>query len=169
MNRRAIIVVCLLAILLGIVVVYLISSSPSSTVLLVEPNSVQETAEQNFAVNVSISNVVDLYGWQLTLSWNSSLLNVISVVEGPMLRSSGNSTFFSPKVNGASGNLSALCTRLQSLGSKVTGVSGDGTLMIIQFKVIASGSCDLSLHDTQLLNSGKRTISHTVQDGHFST
>jgi hypothetical protein len=168
-NRRAIIAVCVLAILVGAVVAYVILSSPSSTVLFVDPNTVQGTVGQSFEVNVSISNVADLYGWQLSLSWSASLLNVTNVMEGPMLRSSGNSTFFSPKVDAAAGNLSALCTRLLSLGSSVTGVSGDGTLMTVQFKVIASGSCDLVLYDTQLRDPNIKAINHTVQDGYFST
>jgi hypothetical protein len=169
MKRRDIIAACLLAILMALVLAYVILSSPTSTVIYVDPNTVQGTVGQNFVVNVSISNVTDLYAWQLTLTWNPSLLSVTNVAEGPMLRSSGNSTYFSPNVNAASGNLSALCTRLKSLGSRVTGVSGDGTLMTVQFKVIASGSCDLSLYDTQLRDPNISPISHTVQDGHFST
>jgi hypothetical protein len=175
MKREAITVACLLAIVVA-VLAYVILSSPSSTVssssstvLFVDPNTVQETVGQNFAVNVSISNVTDLYAWQLTLTWNPSLLSVTNVAEGPMLRSSGNSTYFSPKVNAASGNLSALCSRLLSIGSSVTGVSGNGTLMTIQFKVIANGSCDLSLYDTQLRDPNINAISHTVKNGHFST
>jgi hypothetical protein len=167
-NRRAIVVVCLLAILV-VVVAYIILSSPSSTVLFVEPKSVQGTTGQSFTVNVSISNVADLYGWQLELSWNSSVLNAKNVTEGPMLRSSGNSTFFSPELNNAAGNLSVVCTRLLTFGSTVTGVSGHGTLMTIQFEVIGSGACDLNLYDTKLIDSNERVISCTVQDGHFNT
>jgi hypothetical protein len=168
MNRKAIVVVCLLAILVA-VLAYVILSSPSSTLLSVEPKNVQGTTGQDFAVNVSVSNVADLYGWQIDLGWNSSLLNVTNVIEGPMLKSSGNSTFFSPVVNRAAGNLSVLCTRLLSFGSNVTGVSGHGTLMTVQFEVIGSGACDLSLYSTQLLDTDGRAMSHTVQDGHFNT
>jgi hypothetical protein len=168
MNKRAIAVACLLAILV-VVVAYVILSSPSSTVLFVEPKTVQGTIGQDFTVNVSVSNVADLYGWQLELGWNSSLLNVKNVIEGPLLKSSGNSTFFSPVVNNAAGNLSALCTRLLSFGSSVTGVSGHGMLMTVQFEVIGSGACDLNLYGTQLLDSNERYIGHTVQDSHFNT
>jgi len=172
MKRRAIVSVCLLAIVVVLVATYVILSSLPSTVLSVEPRSVHEATGQTFAVNVSISNVADLYAWQLDFSWNSSLLTVTNITEGPMLRSSGNSTYFSPKLNNPAGNLSALCTRLHSLGSAVAGVSGSGTLMTIQFKVIASGECDLNLYGTQLSNSNSTNpgpISHTVQNGHFST
>jgi hypothetical protein len=168
MNRRAIIVACLVVILV-VVVAYVILSSTSSTVLFVEPKNVQEATGQDFTVNVSISNVADLYGWQLELGWNSSLLSVTNVTEGPMLKSSGNSTFFSPVVNKAAGNLSALCTRTMSFGSTVTGVSGHGTLMTVQFEVIGSGACDLNLYDTKLVDPNGTAIGHTVQDSHFNT
>jgi hypothetical protein len=170
MNRKAITVASLLAVaILVIVVAYVILSAPSSTVLFVDPNTVQRPIEQNFTVNVSISNVVDLFGWQVDLSWNSSLLNATNVVEGPMLKSSGNTTLFSPKVDAAAGNLSAVCTRLLTIGATVTGVSGQGTLMTIQFEVIGSGACDLKLYNTQLSDSNETTMSHTVQNGHFNT
>ena len=171
MNRKIIIVACLVAILVAVLAYVILSSPPSSpsTVLSVEPQTVQGTTGQNFTVNVSISNVTDLYSWQVELSWNPSLLNVTNVMEGPMLKSNGNITFFSPVVNNAAGNLSALCTRLYSFGSNVTGVNGNGTLMTAQFEVIGSGACDLNLYDTQLLDSNNAAISHTVQSGHFST
>ena len=170
MNRKIIIVACLVAILV-VVLAYVILSSPpssSSTMVSVEPQTVQGTTGQNFMINVSISNVNDLYSWQIALSWNPSLLNVTNVMEGPMLKSSGNITFFSPVVNNAAGNLSALCTRLYSFGSNVTGVRGNGTLMTVQFEVIGSGACALNLYDTQLLDSNNAAISHTVQSGHYS-
>jgi hypothetical protein len=170
MNRKIIIVVCLVAILVVILLLIRLNPPPrSSTVLSLEPKTVQSTIRQDFTVNVSISNVSDLYGWQLELSWNSSLLNVENIIEGPMLKSGGNSTFFSPVMNNGVGNLSALCTRRLSFGLNVTGESGNGTLMTIQFEVIGSGACDLNLYDTQLLDSNLREISHTVEDGHFST
>jgi hypothetical protein len=85
-----------------------------------------------------------------------------------MLKSSGNSTFFSPVVNNAAGNLSALWTRVLSFGSSVTGVSGNGTLMTVQFEVIGSGACDLNIYDTQLLDSNSSAINHMVQGDRFN-
>ena len=168
MNRKIIIVACLVAILVVVLAYVILSSPPSSTVLSVEPQTAQGTTGQNFTINVSISDVTDLYSWQIELSWNPSLLNVTNIMEGPLLKSSGNSTFFSPVINNAEGNLSVLCTRLYSFGSSVTGVSGNGTLMTVQFEVIRSGACDLNLYDTQLLDSHRNAINHTAQSGHFS-
>jgi hypothetical protein len=163
MNRKIIIVVCLIAILVVVLAYVILSSQTSSTVLSVEPKTVQETTGQNFTVNVSVSNVVDLYGWEFYLSWNSSLLDWVSVSEGSFLKSGGN-TYFSHYLNTTDEHLVVDCT----LYGQVPGVNGSGTLATIQFQVRESGTCDLNLYDTQLLDSTSRAISHTVQNGHFN-
>lgn len=162
MNRKIIIVSFLIAILVIVLAYVILTSSPSSTVLSVYPQTVQGIADQNFTINVTISNVADLFGWELKLGWNPSLLDVTNVTEGPFLRSTGQ-TFFSPQVNNTEGQLIADC----SLVGNISGASGQGTLMIVQFNVKESGTCDLNLHDTQLLNSSEQLITHTVHHGHF--
>lgn len=168
MNRKIIIVACLLAILV-VVLAYVILSSPPSTVLFVEPQTIQRTTGQNFTININISNVVDLYGWEFKLGWNASLLDSVSVDEGPFLsahaRALGGNTIFHNYLNTTDEHLVVDC----SLEGQVPGVNGNGTLATIQFQVRESGTCDLHLYDTQLLDSNGTAISHTVQSGHFNT
>lgn len=165
MNRKIVAVACVLAILVLVAVVaYLIWSSPPSTSLSVEPQTVQGTAGQNFTINVSISNVADLYGFEFKLGWNASLLEEVSVSEGPFLKSGGNNTFFTYYLNTTDEHVVVDCT----MEGQVPGVNGNGTLATIQFQVIHSGTCDLNLYDTQLLDSNDTVISHTVHIGHFN-
>lgn len=163
MNRKIITVVSLLAIVLIVLAYVVFTSRSSSTVLSVDPQTVQGAAGMDFTINVSISNVTDLYGWEFRLNWNPSLLDVISVTEGPTLSSRG-STVFSPKVNSTDGHLTADCTLL----GDIPGFSGQGTLMTVEFYVKENGTCDLNLYDTQLLNSKEQQIALTVRDGRFS-
>lgn len=164
MNRRIVTVVCLLAILVAVLAFVILSSPPSSpsTALYVEPQTVQGTTGQYFTINVTISKVADLYGWEFKLGWNASLLDSVSVSEGPFLRSGGN-TFFTYYLNTTDEHLVVDC----SLEGQVPGVNGNGTLTTIQFRVIESGTCSLNLYDTQLLDSNATAISHTVHSGHF--
>jgi hypothetical protein len=163
MNRKVIVAVFLLVVLL-IFLVYLIPwRSTSSTVLFVNPKTVQGKVGDNFVVNVSVSNVTDLYGYEFSLSWNPAILNVTIVTEGPFLRSGGG-TYFYPQINGGSGRLKVDCGLIGS----IPGVSGQGTLAIIQFHVKEGGTCDLDLYDTQLDSSTNGTIAHTVNSGRFS-
>lgn len=117
---------------------------------------------QNFAINISILNVNDLFGWQLKIGWNTTILDAINATEGPFLKNGG-STFFSPSINNSTGYAILDCTLL----GNVSGVSGSGTLAIIQFHVKAGGNCDLNLYDTTLLDSSEQSITHIVEDGHF--
>jgi hypothetical protein len=165
MNRKIIIVACLLAILVAVLAFVILTSPPSSpsTALFVEPQTVQGTTGLNFTINVTISNVANLYGWEFKLGWNASLLDSVSVIEGPFLKSGGN-TFFTYSLNTTDEHLVVDC----SLLGQVPGVNGNGTLTTIQFRVRESGTCDLNLYDTQLLDSNATAISHTVQSGHFN-
>jgi hypothetical protein len=163
MNRKTIIVTCLVAILV-VVLVYVILSFPSSTVLFVDPQNARGTTGQVFTINVTVSNVADLYGWEFKLGWNSSLLDSVSVSEGPFLKSGGN-TFFTYFPNTTDEHLVVDCT----LEGQVPGVNGRGVLTTIQFRVKESGTCSLNLYDTQLLDSKGKTIGHLVHSGDFST
>jgi hypothetical protein len=70
--KRIIIISCLIiaTILLTYLVVNTIINKP--TTLYVDPQTIKRTVGQDFSVNISISNVADLYGWQLQLSCNET-------------------------------------------------------------------------------------------------
>lgn len=133
------------------------------TYLYVDPPTTKRAVGQGFSINVSISNATDLYGWQLQLSWNKTVLDVVNVTEGTFLKSHG-STFFSPKVS-ENGSLLAV----GSLWGNVSGVNGSGALAAIRFHVIVSGECDLHLYETILVSSAGKSIAHTDESGKFST
>jgi hypothetical protein len=158
-----VIVVCLLAILVAAVLAYVILSSPSQTLLYVDPQTVHGITGQNLTISIRISNIVDLYGWTFKLGWNASLLDWVSLDEGPFLNSSGN-TFFTYSLNTTDEHLLVYCTLLRA----IPGVNGTGTLAIIGFQVKEGGACDLNLYDTQLFNSNETDVIHTVRNGHFS-
>lgn len=120
--------------------------------------------DQNFSINVNVANVADLIGWELRLSWNTTLLEFVNSTEGAFLKTSG-STVFYPAVNATVGRVAIDCTLI---GDK-PGVSGNGTLVSIQFHVRETGLCDLSLFDTTLLSSFEEKIIHTTTSGHFTT
>jgi hypothetical protein len=141
----------------------IITASFTST-LYVNPQTSVGTIGQNFLVCINISDVVDLYGWELKLGWNSTILDAIAVSEGPFLKSGGN-TFFTYKINNTEGFVLADCTLL----GDIPGVSGNGTLVAIEFHVKAFGECILDLYDTILVNSAEQSIPHTAIGGYYYT
>jgi hypothetical protein len=157
MRRRTIIVVCLLAILVVVVAYVTLSSHPPTsapaTQLSVEPATVQGTIGQELTLNVTVSNVTDLYGWEFYLGWNSSLLSFVSVNEGPFLQSGGN-TYFTYYLNTTNEHIIVDCT----LEGEVPGVNGDGTLATVTFSTTNAGQCQLNLYNIDLRDSSDAEI-----------
>jgi len=169
MNKRIVAVVCIFAII-GAVLAFVILSSPpsssSSTVLYVDPQTVEGiVVGQDFMVNIRISNITDLYGWEFKFGWNASVLDEVSVNEGPFLNSTG-PTFFTYYLNTTNEHVVVDCNLL---GSDTPGVNGSGVLATITFRVRENGACDLNLYDTILEDPNTLSISHVVHSGHFST
>jgi hypothetical protein len=133
----------------------------SSTTVSVSPSTITASVGQNFTVNVTVSNVYDLYGWQFRLNWTAGLIEVVKVTEGPFLRLGG-STYFYWDINATAGRMVADCTLL----GNVPGVSGSGTLATITFNVKGVGQSPLTLWDVVLLNSFEQSITCQVVSGY---
>lgn len=134
--------------------------SSNQTTVYVNPDECSACVGEKVVLNVCISDVNDLYGWQFKLRWNARLLNVSCVTEGTFLKNGG-STFFTYKLNNTVGCLVVGCTLL----GKVQGVSGSGCLASVEFYVKSVGECVIDIYDTILLDSTLKTISHISVDG----
>jgi len=133
----------------------------SSATVSVSPSTVKAFVGQNFSINVTISGVSDLYGWQFRLNWTAGLIDIVNVAEGPFLKHGGG-TYFYYDVNSTAGRLVVDCTLL----GNVPGVSGDGTLATITFNVKGVGESPLTLWDVILLNSLEQTIPSHASSGY---
>lgn len=135
------------------------SGSPTTAIFVNPPTSTAEVG-QTFSINTTIFDVVDLYGWEFRLRWNSTLLDVVDVTEGNFLKQGGN-TFFAKKINNTEGYVLVDCTLL----GDVPGVNGSGTLATVKFYPKNQGESILDLYDTTLLDSQERSIIHIANDG----
>jgi hypothetical protein len=136
-----------------------VSASPGTTVY-VYPSTKIVSVGQTFVVEIRISDVYDLYGWEFKLSWDPSLLDVTGVTEGEFLKRGGD-TFFYSKTNNTAGYILVDCTLL----GDISGVSGNGTLATAEFYAETEGTSILDLYDTILINSSEQPIIHTATDG----
>jgi hypothetical protein len=116
-----------------------------------------------FSIDIAVSDVLDLYGWQFKLGWNPYLCNVVSVVEGPFLQEGGRSTFFAYNISSADGLMIVYCTLL----NWIPGVSGSGILSTVTFYTTNPGECPLDLHDVLLIDSFEQPISCQTFDGYL--
>jgi len=141
-----------------------LESTSLEAITYVDPSTTIAEVYQKFSVNISISNVTDLYGWEFKLKWNSTLLEALNVTEGNFLKSHGD-TLFVININNTVGYVRAACTLIGS----IPGVNGSGTLATIEFYVETLGECVLDLYDTKLVSSTEQPIEHTAIDGYYYT
>jgi hypothetical protein len=132
-------------------------------VVFVNPQNSSAAVGQDFAVNINISNVTDLYGWEFKLGWNNTILHLQNVTEGSFLKNRG-ATFFTYNLNSTGPHIVVDCTRLVDLPE----ASGSGTLLTATFHVQQLESCDLNLYDAVLLNSFEQSLNCTTEGGHFT-
>jgi len=141
--------------------------SADTTIISLQPQASRVWGDgETFKVDVFITGVADLYGWQVWLYYDSTLLNGTSIVEGPFLKTGGGTYFFDitldDNYNGTHGRATAACTLL----GKIPGVTGSGILATITFTTKTIGSCLLTFSDTRLGNSRDiEPISHTAANG----
>jgi len=131
--------------------------------------------DSTFNVTVNVSNVTDLFSWQVTLVWNSSLLSVNRIFVGEFLnrtdslnKTSSASPYYggmgyvikSPKnLENVVGNVTLAESILEdAVPGSVSGVTGSGVLVTIEFLVTGYGCTGLDINlsgnlRTMLLNS----------------
>jgi len=162
---------CLILIIaLSFLSFYLLKSEQAGsyiTYVYVSPKEqVIDFLNESFIVNVSICNVLDLYGYEFKLFYNSSILNGSQVIEGPFLNSTGKSAFFwVVAFNDHYNSTHGIVWVDSCLTGDVLGVNGNGTLVTIKFKSLAVGSSQLSLDDVKLVDSRKNSIPCQNIDG----
>jgi len=137
----------------------------NSTTVQIEPSALSIPIGETFHVNVTISEVVNLTGWEFRLYYENTILTCTNIVEGPFLQSGGG-TFhifnITNNYNITHGRVLAACTLLG-----ITSVTGNGTLATVTFQAIGGDQTPLNLDDTKLGDEKipPEKIPHTAYDG----
>jgi hypothetical protein len=131
-------------------------------IVIVQPSNPVVGVNQSFSLNVSITNVSNLFAYQFSLRFDPTVLSANSVGEGSFL-SGGGGTFFIPgAINNAAGTITLTANTL--LGP-VSGVSGSGVLATFNFSSLGVGSSQITIFDVTLLDSNLSPIATGVQGG----
>ena len=158
--------VFILLLLVSMVVLSPVYASP--TALSVDPPSIideTKVAGTTFTININVTDVTDLYTFDFRLTYSTAVLTATEVTMG---------SFFPPdsmewrkEIDDTVGYVRYLVS--MPLGTPPgQGVSGNGTLAIINFTVDSYGGSALDLCDTKLSDSYAEPILHEVYDGYFS-
>jgi hypothetical protein len=101
-----------------------------------------------FSVDLSIASASNAWQWTVrNVNWNSSVLQAVSVTEGPWLKQDGQSTLWIAPFLYADHIGEIADTRQVQ-----TGVSGSGVLCTITFKVIGYGSSAINIGGPAFVN-----------------
>lgn len=130
-----------------------------ATVLTLTPSSRVASIGDTINYDLVISDVTDLYGYQFSLQFDPTLVNITGLSEGPAMATAG-TTFFVP---GAFDNVNGLLGLTgDTLIGPISGFAGSGVLASLSFKAIGAGIGDIAVNDTFLLDSSFSEITTTV-------
>jgi hypothetical protein len=133
--------------------------------LQVDPAQIIVFKNETFTVNVKVTDVTDLYGWEFKLYWNSTVLNCTSVeISVP-----GIWTDMTEQLGtGLENSFNATHGRYwRALAPKCSAPSFNGTMSIVTFTFRAkeAGTTGLLLRDDELCSSSGTLIAHTRSHG----
>jgi hypothetical protein len=134
----------------------------------IQPQYVHEPLEVEEKFNVSISAYVEnLFSWNATVSWNSTIIEATGIFEGPFLNmNETQGTQFTYEIFE---NYTIINGTLISPAQPVNSTADNpGTLAILEFKVKALGCSDITLEDINLLDINETIIGRRIVNGRFS-
>jgi hypothetical protein len=156
----------LLSLLMVFSMTYAVYAPVALPLVAVDPATTALNPGESFTISVIIQGVTDLFSYETKVGYDSDILTVTNVAEGPFIKDQTTSpmgTFFQSIVN--PNYVYGVCVTLGSY----PGVSGSGTLFTVTFDVIDAGASNLDLYDSIFLNSVGASIAHDLADGYFET
>jgi len=137
----------------------------SIPVLSIDPMSSAASVGEEVTLDVNISNVTDLYGFQFDLSFVPGTLSAISITEGTFLFFAGPTFFLPGAIDNTTGTIAFTANSL--LGPE-PGADGSGTLAILTLKGLTQGISSVELSNVILLNSNLEPIDANIQNGNIT-
>jgi hypothetical protein len=127
----------------------------SLPLLSIGPAMSQVQSGADITVPVTVTDIADLYAYQFDVNYSPGVLDAQAVQEGPFLRPGG--TIFLPgQIDNNTGTIGAIAgTRI----GQAPGVSGNGLLAAVSFRVIGAGSSPIAFSRITLLDSQLQGIS----------
>jgi hypothetical protein len=144
-------------------------------VVYVHPPETSRKVGEEFEIYINVRNVSGLQGFDFQLSYETGLVDCLSVDEGGFLSAFG-PTFVAQKEidEGGPGTLGCVWFAVVIYGTGFA--DGEGTLAIVTFNATAIGETALDLHsdlpykadEIKLTTCGAEAIPHEVIDGHVT-
>jgi hypothetical protein len=134
---------------------FIYAASAQSTTVYAEASSNQLKVGDTLTVTLKVADAVDLYGLDVTLSWNTSVLRAVSATNSLGIESHSNGVLHQSDAyqvdveedSVTDGQYHLLAT---SQGQGTPSFSGSGTIATVVFNVTGVGQANLSLDNVEL-------------------
>jgi hypothetical protein len=148
------------------------SANPARPSIYIDPPNIRANITAVFSINVSISEITNLYSYELKLKYDSTLLNCThaEIPPGTFLASNNNVTVQNGEIHQEEGYVGFA----YALRAPEKPRNGSGVLGTITFQVSKKGKCKLELYDVILVeaNANVQVIppeTYDVFHGYFVT
>ena len=138
------------------------NASAAKTTFSVSPADQNVSNGDSFTVEIRVSNAKDLYGFQLDVEYDSNILQYDGIKQGSFLSKNVEGTTYPllPKVS--PGLLKYIAgTKL----GEVSGSNGEGTLEILTFIALNTGTSQINISNAKPINSKVKETEAVVKNG----
>jgi len=165
--------VLLCALLLQMLVITQITSTNASpaTEVKIEPHSNTAPVGENFTINITLTDVQNLFGIEVTLYWDASILHIEDANARLGVESYPDGVLHEPVWKNQTQEEGRYQLVATSTGRDTPSFSGSGKIARITFNVTNVGSCNLNIESKLAskppLGGVSTPIAHTTIDGFF--
>lgn len=138
--------------------VVLLPCAFADPILSIQPPSTSVAPGNSFMVDVNIANVTDLFVFGFDIGFNPSILSAVSVTEGSFVTGVGVTFFQLAFIDNTGGTIAPLF-------GLINGVSGSGTLAVLDFTALSSGTSPIDILNVALFDSSLSPITSSEVSG----
>jgi hypothetical protein len=136
-----------------------------STSISLYPSQITVCKGETFSVNITVNNVTDMYGWELKLYWNNTILTCTKAeVYVPAVWGEDNTKAGAGIQNTFNTTYGRYWKAVSAL-SPAPAFNGSMTIATLTFEAKATGTSVLDFQETKLSDNQASAISHSATDG----
>ncbi len=136
-----------------------------NTTVRVNPTQTTVHVGEYVTVNVTLSNVTNLYGWEIWLYWNRTVLYVTSVVDYVPGVWGNDYQIWGYCPNNNYNATHGRCGPIIFALCPASGFNGSMTLMTLTFRTLTTGSAFIDLDEIIIVDNSSNQIPHAGYDG----
>jgi len=106
--------------------------------------SSQVKAGEQFSLALSVSSPEDIRGLPMLISYDSTLVQAVSVTEGDFFKQGGAVTIFNQQIDALKGQVFAAGVR-QTVSESDIGIKGTGVVATLTFRALKPGRANIQL------------------------